>query len=128
MSKLGPYSKEIQLGLVDGRTREGRLLAQMRRVLIEQVGGDPTPPQRILIERAAYLQLRCAKLDSRLIDGTFTQYDNASYIAFCNALRRALVSLGLVDPNPELIKEKSQTEDPLAAIRAHVASRQIEVA
>ena len=114
--RYGAYAQEIRTGRVDGRSKEGRLLKQMRTVLTEQVGGNPTPPQTMLIERCAMLQLRCAVLDRRIIDGTFTQYDNNSYIAFTNALRRALVALGIVDPNPEFIKEKERKPSPIAEV------------
>jgi hypothetical protein len=100
MPRLGPYSREIILGKPDGRTREGRLLRQIRRALTEQLGGEEklTPAQRLLIERAAHLQLRCATLDGRLADHTFTGYDNAAYVAFANGLRRCLEALNLETP------------------------------
>jgi hypothetical protein len=84
----------------DGRTREARLLRSMRKALIEQLGGADRllPTQRVLIERAVTLQLRCSMLDQRIIDGTFTGYDNNSYIAFCNALRRTMQALGPETP------------------------------
>lgn len=95
MPAYGPYSKEIVLARPDKRTREGRLLTQMRRTLTAQLGGKPTPQQQMLIERCAMLQLRCAVLDKRIIDGTFTQYDSNTYLAFSNSLRLSLTALGL---------------------------------
>jgi hypothetical protein len=71
MPKLGPYSKEIRLAKPDMRTREGRLLKQMRTTIAAQLGGEPTTMQIALIERAAWLQLRCAVLDQRIIDGNY---------------------------------------------------------
>jgi hypothetical protein len=109
MVKLGPYSKEIVLGHVDHRTREGRLLLQMRRALADHLGGERkvNAVQRALIERASWLQLRCATLDERIIDGTFSDYDNKSYLAFANALRRTLVALGVekADDKPSTLAE-----------------------
>ena len=95
--KLGPYSKEIILAHPDRRTKEGRLLAQMRAALYEQLGGEDrvNPLQRAMIERAAMLQLRCATLDRRILDGTFTEYDAKTYLAFSNSLTRVLRILGL---------------------------------
>jgi hypothetical protein len=111
LSKLGAYSREIVLGKVDFRTKEGRLLAQVRRGLTEQLGGEAkiTPGQQLLIDRAAHLQLRCAKLDARMIDGTYTAYDNSTHAAFSNALRRTLEALHLetpiVDPRPTSLSD-----------------------
>jgi hypothetical protein len=64
MPKLGPYSKEIVLAKADRRTREGRLLMQVRTELTRQLGGEAnlTAMQRALIERCAMLQLRVAAL------------------------------------------------------------------
>ena len=100
MPKYGPYAREIVLAKVDGRSREGRLLTQVRRALIEQLGGETklSPAQRLLVDRAAHMQLRCAKLDARLIDGTYTPYDNSTHAAFSNALRRTLLALHLETP------------------------------
>ena len=97
MPKLGAYSKEIVLARPDGRSREARLLKQMRRRLTEHLGGEGrmTAPQRALVERAAMLQLRCAVLDQRVVDGSFTEYDAKTYLAFSNSLSRTLGRLGL---------------------------------
>jgi hypothetical protein len=94
----GAYSREIRLGRVDGRSKEGRLLLQMRAVLTAQLGEHLTPQQTVLIERAAFLQLRCAALDARILDGTFTDYDAKTYLAFSNSLTRVMVALGLGAP------------------------------
>jgi hypothetical protein len=100
LPKYGPYAREIVLAKVDGRSREGRLLTQVRRALIEQLGGEAklTPAQRLLVDRVAHLQLRVAKLDARLIDGSYTSYDNSTHAAFSNALRRTLLALNLETP------------------------------
>lgn len=100
MSRLGPYSKEIILGKTDGRTKQGRLVNQVRRALTQRLGGEDklTPEQRLLIERAAHMQLRCAMLDARIAKGTFTQNDNNAYVAFSNGLRLCLQTLALDYP------------------------------
>ena len=95
MPKLGAYSKEIVLARPDRRTREARLLKQMRQELSQHLGGNPTPMQRALIERAAMLQLRCAKFDEKIIDGTFSEYDSKVFLAFSNSLTRTMKALGL---------------------------------
>jgi hypothetical protein len=100
LPRLGPYSEQLIIGHIDGRTKEARLCRSLRKALIEQLGGADrlTPTQRVLIERAVMLTLRVSVLDQRLVDGTLTGYDNATFIAWSNALRRTLVALGLEAP------------------------------
>jgi len=76
MPKLGPYSKEIVLARPDGRTKEARCLQPARKALLEHLGREArlSAPQRALVERAAMLQLRCAVLDGKILDGTFSVY------------------------------------------------------
>lgn len=96
MTNYGPYSKEIFLARPDGRTKEARLLKKMRHELAQHCGGNLSVTQRALIERAAMLQLRCAKLDQRLIQGgEFTEHDSRTYLAWSNSLARTLRVLGL---------------------------------
>lgn len=98
MPRLGPYSKEIKLAKPDMRTREGRLLKQIRAKLTEQVGGAPSWGQQALIERVAWVQLRCAALDQRIIDGSFTQNDSNVYLAWASTLARLLARLDVALP------------------------------
>jgi hypothetical protein len=93
--KYGAYSKDIVLARPDGRSRQGRLLHQMREALTAHLGGSLSAPQRAMVERAAMLQLRCATLDQKIIDGTFTEYDAKTYLAWSNSLTRTLTALGL---------------------------------
>src|SRR5204863_8557833 len=105
MPKLGAYSKEIILARPDKRTREARLLKQMRQELSQHLGGKPTPMQRALIERAAMLQLRCAKFDEKIINGSFSDYDSKAFLASSNSLTLTLKALGLqlaAAPTPRL--------------------------
>jgi hypothetical protein len=115
MPKLGAYSKEIRLAKPDGRTREGRLLRQVRNKLTEELGGKPTWMQAAMIDRAAMLQLRCAALDRRIVDGEFTDYDAKSYLAFTNSLRLILKALGVT---PE-----SQHGTPAGALAERTTGR-----
>jgi hypothetical protein len=115
MSKLGAYAHDIVLARADGRSREGRLLKQMRQELIAHMGGTVTPPQRAMIERAAMLQLRCAALDRKVLDGTFSEYDAKTYLAFSNSLTRTLKALGV---QPAAAKPM----DPMEAIHRRVAA------
>ncbi|HVC52761.1 MAG TPA: hypothetical protein VND87_12125 [Stellaceae bacterium] len=99
--RIGPYSRPHRLAMLDGRTREARLLQETRDALIEHVGGSPSATQRALIERAAWLQLRVAQLDVRIAEGaTFSDHDSRTYLAWSNSLGRTLAALGLKPAAP----------------------------
>ncbi len=103
MPKLGAYSNEIRLANPDRRTKEARLLKQMRVELAKHLGGEDklSATQRILVERAAMLQLRCALLDRKIVEGgKFTHVDNRTYLAWTNSLTRTITALGL-QPAPK---------------------------
>ena len=118
MPKLGAYSKEIVLARPDKRTREARLLKQMRTELTRHLGGQLSPPQRVLVERAAILQLRCAKFDQKILDGTFSEYDSKVFLAFSNSLTRTLKALGLEPATAE------KSLSPMEALQRYVATRE----
>jgi hypothetical protein len=102
------YSAAIRIRQgIDGRSKAGRVLIATRRALIAHLGGEDrlSPPQRALVERCAALQLSICALDQRIIDGTFTDYDSKTYLAWSNSLTRCLVALsamGNVTTGPSL--------------------------
>jgi hypothetical protein len=94
--RIGPYSRPAAIVELDGRTKEALLMARVRDELTAHVGGNPTAVERILIERAVMLSLRCAQLDIKIMSGeVLTQHDNSHALAWNNGLRRCLVDLGL---------------------------------
>ena len=93
---VGPYSKTITLAKVDGRTREGQLLRQHRREMLDHMGGSPSAPQRRLIELAGNLALQIALMDCRFVEAhAVTEREGRQYLAWANAYRRTLQALGL---------------------------------
>lgn len=93
---IGAHSRPHSLAKLDGRRKEAWLMRRVREELTEHVGGHPTITQRLLIERAAVLILRLAKIDQKIVDDRpFTLIDNNSTIAWQNALTRCLVALGV---------------------------------
>jgi hypothetical protein len=90
-------------------------MARVRRDLTRYVG-KPTVVQRMLIERAAVLILRLAKLDDKIINesGPLTLHDTNYVIAWQNALTRVLIALG--------VDQAVVQPDPMAALRAHWAA------
>lgn len=96
MPRLGPYSRASVLAKLDKRTREARLLAEVRADLTAHVGGSPSATQRRMIERAAWLSLHVAQLDAKAAEGgAMTPHDTRTYLAWSNTLTRLLRQLGM---------------------------------
>jgi hypothetical protein len=116
-----PPSKHrgCKLGLVkvDGRTLEARLLKYTRQALLDHVGPNPTTLQLSLIERAAWLELKCALFDKRTIEGTFTEADSAIFLATIGGLRRIYKELGIERAGPKFadLLQKRPVGRPLGA-------------
>jgi hypothetical protein len=97
MGELGPYSVHLSaLNNLDGRTKEARILKSMRKELSALLGHQPNAGELAMIERLAWLQLRLATLDRRLLDGEFTQFDASVYNAHLNSFARGLQKLGVL--------------------------------
>src|SRR4051794_26474767 len=95
-SPIGPHSRLLARGSVDGRSREGRFLAAVRAELAKHLGGDISAAARILVDRVAWLRLHVALLDEKVgMGGSFTDHDRRQYLAFSNALVRATRELGM---------------------------------
>ena len=103
---LGVYSCNTSLVQLDKRSREYRLMRQVRKDLTAHIGGSPNAAQRMLIERAVILSLRVAMLDRQIVEGEIlTTLDNNQYLAWSNSLVRTIARLGLTPtdgPRPTL--------------------------
>jgi hypothetical protein len=99
----GTKSRGQRRGIVrcDMRTRAGRLLKRTRAALLEHVGPNATAAQLSLCERIAFLELRAALFDQKIVDGTFTECDSKTYYAMIGAIRRCYAALGLNRPAPK---------------------------
>ena len=93
LRRLSPYSRLHRFGDLDGRTYEARLFGFFRDELTEHCGGAPNTVERALIERAAWLRLRLALLDTKVASGGFTETDSHVYLAWANTLSRLLSKL-----------------------------------
>lgn len=83
------------LARFDGRTREARLLRQIRADLTAHVGGSPSATQRIAIERAAALTLHVARMDATAAkNGGMSDHARREYLSADSSLRRMLQLLG----------------------------------
>jgi hypothetical protein len=96
MPKITPHSRLLRRGCIDGRSREGRFLAAARAELAAHVGGDPSRAEAVLIDRVAWLRLHIALIDERAAGGNpMSAHDQRAYLAFSNAVVRAMQKLGL---------------------------------
>jgi hypothetical protein len=109
MERPMPSNRQARgLAIIDGRTREGRVAKAFRADLIEHVGGSPNIIQRELIERAVFLQLKCAMMDAKICAGKDTEFDSKTYCAWTGALQRALLKLGYLE-NVEILRKRAET-------------------
>jgi hypothetical protein len=90
---IGPYSSDASLAAIDGRTRLGKQLSELRAALSEHVGGAPTPTQQIVIESLAIKTLRCRLAAARVIQNP--ESDSHQVLAWLNGAERAAALLGL---------------------------------
>src|SRR5271165_6612196 len=121
MGALGSYTTHLTaLQNLDKRTKEYRILKSMRQELAKLLDHQPNAAELALIERLAWVQLRCAVLDQRMIDGTFTSFDGDVFNAHANTLARGFEKLGLLPGN----RTKPATSDDYPAVlRAYLTGK-----
>ena len=99
MPKLGAFAKEIVLARPDKRSRESRLLQQMRQSLTRQLGDKAkAPAMQALIEGAAMQQLIVSQIEADIIAGKST--DIKEYRELRRDLYKVLREIGLEPPPP----------------------------
>ena len=99
----------------DMRTRHGQLLKRTRQALLDHVGADATAAQLSMCERIAFLELRAALFDQKIVDGTFTALDSSTYYALVGAMRRCYAAIGLDRPAPKFVALLKRPPTPEAA-------------
>lgn len=112
--RVGAYSREGAFALLDKRSAPALFLKRQREALTQQLGGTPTAAEAALIERCCFLMLRVSQLDAKLATGELTEHDNLHFLAWSNALTRALARLGLKGA----VSERSPIDPHLAALTA----------
>jgi hypothetical protein len=123
MSQLGEFNREIRLSRIDRRSRGGRLVSQIEQKLTASLGREPSPGERVLIQRAAVLQLQLALLDEdilqqRRLAGTAA----GDYLRFSEELRKTLAALGFTAPGRPVKRKPSFIEEMLAEHEAENAA------
>jgi hypothetical protein len=114
---LRANSRPHRFASIDRRTAEGRLFDRFRAELIAHVGGNPNIVQSALIDRCAWVRLRIALMDEKMLTGGLTDQDSAVYLAWANTLRRLLVALG-VDPATAVSADPGRVlDDHIARLR-----------
>jgi hypothetical protein len=97
------------LRIVDGNSCEAHFLRRVQKQLIEDhLGGVATVPQRALIARIAWCELRMALLDKKMLEDNESDYDNKTYNAHVNSVKRLYQTLGIGKPTKsfaELMKK-----------------------
>lgn len=118
---LAPYSRTLNRGAigasVDGRSREGKFMRSIERQLTDQVGGAPTPLQKLTISRLARVALRLELFDEKLTTGKkLTEHDSRVYGALHNSFRLLVRELSAKQPPAkkmtaaELMRQKAAQE------------------
>jgi hypothetical protein len=97
------------LRIMDGTSPEGCFLRRVQKQLIEEhLGGNATVPQRALVNRIAWIELRMLLLDHKMIEGHETPCDDNQYLAHANSAKRMYQALGIERPRAsfaELMKK-----------------------
>ena len=95
-AKVGPYSNVGRLLNVDGRTRLGKLMRDVRAALSEHVGGEPNAAQQLIIHQATIKTTRLILLEKRILSELgLEEGDTHQWLAWSNSLRRDLEALGI---------------------------------
>jgi hypothetical protein len=94
---IGPHSRLFARGssAIDGRSREGRYIAAIRAQLVAHLGGAPSAPQRMIVDRLAVVALRLALFDEKITAGSLTDNDARTYGALHNSFRLLIREIGI---------------------------------
>ena len=94
---VGGHSSVERLLKVDGRTRTGKLMRDIRLALVDHVGGHANAAQQILIHAATIKIMRCILIERRVLsEQSLAEGDKHQYLAWSNSLRRDLEALGIM--------------------------------
>jgi hypothetical protein len=92
--EVNPRNRQVRtLAKLDGRTKCGRIVSQLRRELMAYFDNKPNAVESSHIERCCALRAKLAVLEAKVIEGRETIMDTEHFIAWENAYRRNLQAL-----------------------------------
>jgi hypothetical protein len=92
--EVNPRNRQVRnLARLDGRTKCGRIVNELRRELFAHFNDAPNAVERAHIERCCALRAKLAVLEAKVIEGRETIMDTQHFIAWENAFRRNLAAL-----------------------------------
>lgn len=96
-TRLGVFSRKSAVRFADGRTIESRIIRDLQRQLIDQLGGEDrvTPAQRLAVHAAAVLAFRLRAACERYVMAEDVESLDKHVVCVSGALTRTLVALGL---------------------------------
>jgi hypothetical protein len=88
--KHGAYAS-----LLDARTTEAQLIKEIQARLIDALGGNPSPQESLIIQRAVFKAVRCMLAEKEILarEGSITLQND--YLKWSRELRLDLKTLGL---------------------------------
>jgi hypothetical protein len=93
---IGPHSSKGSIMALDARTNVAKLLRKITADLLDHLG-DPTAPQRLIVQGAAFKALRVALFADRMLndENSLSEKSDHNLLAWSNSLRLDLMALGL---------------------------------
>lgn len=94
--KTGIFLSRKTFNQLDGRRTIAKIFKQVRSELETALGGDLSPQESILVDRAVFMLYRIRAFETMALEGE--EYNPAIdqfYLAWVNCLRRTLETLGL---------------------------------
>jgi hypothetical protein len=93
---IGPHSTKGSIAALDSRTKVAKLLKAVTNDLLDHLG-DPTAPQRLIVQGAALKVIRIALFADRILNDetALSEKSDHNLLAWSNSLRLDLVALGL---------------------------------
>jgi hypothetical protein len=91
--KHGAFSKLARRNM-DQRSSLARVSNAVEGELVSSVGGNPSPQEMILIQRACFKMIKCVLYEAASLNDEGKSTDEV-YLSWANSLRQDLVALGL---------------------------------
>lgn len=91
---------------IDTRRREARRYRAILKELAVQLGRDPSPSERLLLQNAATLSLLCERDTRRMITGELQEEE--PFRRNVAALRGVLIGLGLAQKSRDVTKGQTR--------------------